>query len=399
MSATSSGTTASAGAAPVAPAGLNDAFVLMYKLLAITACMVLVILFLTALFDLIMYQRGEIKQKLRIIMDKNVFNKDTTDTEAIQYIKNTPDDEPFNIFFEQKLIAGLFMIVGFAVLALGLQLGTFFGIKMWSVFKRAEFVDRIELPIQLLMVLVMAYVAASIMNAIYKRNFLKKAQPNIKQLQAQLARLNNYVYSYLTNDAKNTFLPALVGDDLDTVVGVLRNLLQRGSPDDMDLTAEDFAAIKMLFTTNLYGFYRYMIPEGDPAFDDIRTMFSSQGLRRRQIEPSMYLYYNQPTYVPNVYPVIRDRLQPLLGTREKAFNKELSRLMRELNRQLAALQDISAGKKVIRNYLLSVLLVVWIFVMILLGIFYKELEPYMGMVKAIFQGIWEKLLKYIMIVK
>jgi hypothetical protein len=96
----------------------------------------------------------------------------------------------------------------------------------------------------------------------------------------------------------------------------------------------------------------------------------------------MYLYYKQPIYVPNIYPSVRDRLQPLLEDRERQFVKDLSKTMRELNRQLAALQNISSGKKAVRSYLWNVFLMVLLFVGILIGLYRTEAMPYLQMIKG-----------------
>jgi len=372
------------------PAGLNDAFVLIYKIIAILIALTLGVMFLTTAMDIFLFQRGELQQTVKLVLNKNLFNKDTTDTAAMDYLKNNPDDEPYNIFLEQKMIGSMFTLTGVGLTVLGLQVGTFFSLKMWSVVKRAEFTERIDLPLKLILVLVIGFGAATFFNSNYNQIFVKKTQPNMKSIRTQMVRLNTLIYTSLTNDVRNRFLPALLSDDLDTCVKVLREYLKRGNPNDTELTAEDYTALKMLFTINIYGFYRYMIPEGDPVFDELRGLFTTQGIRKREIEPTAYMYYKQAAFVPNAYPTVRDRLQPLLGMRERMFVVELGKMMRELNRQMVYLQDISGGKKALFSYLLATFAVALLWIILVIGVFYQELSPFLGVAAQAAAVFWEK---------
>ena len=374
----------------VLPGGLNDAFLLIYRIIAILISLVIIVYFLTAALDMFIYRRTEVQQKIRKTLNKNIMNKDTTDIAAIDYLKNNSEDEPYNVFAEQKMTSALYMLSGIGVIVLGLQVGTFFGLKLWAVVKRAEFTDKIEVPMKLVAVIVVGVAAATLLNDTYKGTFIKKTQPNIKTLRTQLVRLNNFIFTSLGNDAKNRFLPALQSDDLETCITVLKDYARRGNVNDTQMTAEDFMALKLIFTVNVYSFYRYMIPEGDAAFDDIRALFTTQGIRNRSVEPTAYLYYNQPAFVPNIYPTIRASLQPLLGSRERAFVLELGKMMRELNRQLIAVQNISSGKSALSGYLLTVFIIAGLWVAVLFGIFFQEIQPYLGIAGQYLNAIWLK---------
>lgn len=375
---------------PPGPSGINDAFVLIYWILAILIALTLTVFFMTSVMDLYLFNKSEVSQKIRLTLNKNLFNKDTTDTEVMTYLDNNPEDEPYNIFLEQKMVGGLYTLTGIGLIILGLQIGTFFSLKLWSVIKRAEFVEQITLPFKLLFVLVIGFGAATVFNTNYDRIFVKKTQPDMKAVRAQMVRLNTFIYTSLTNDLRNRFLPALLADDLDTCTKVLRDYVKRGNPNDTELSAEDYTAIKMIFTINMYSFYRYMIPEGDPTFDDIRTLFTTQGIRKREIEPTAYMYYKQSAFVQNVYPTLRNRLQPLLGMRERSFITELNKLMRELNRQMVYLQDISGGKSSLFSYLISTFGIALIWVTALIGVFYQEVLPFVLAAVEFLGVVWGK---------
>ena len=372
------------------PGGLNDAFTLVYRILAIIIALIIATYFLTAAMDMFRYRRNELKQKVRQALNKNIMNKDTTDVAAIEYLKNDAEDEPYNVFAEQKMTAGLYMLSGIGLIVLGLQMGTFFGLKLWAVVKRAEFAEKIDVPLKLVAVIVVGISAATLLNNTYKGTFLKKTQPDMKKLNTQFARLNNFIFTNLGNDTKNRFLPALQSDDLETCIAVLKDYARRGNVNDVQMTAEDHMALKLIFTVNVYSFYRYMIPEGDAAFDDIRALFTTQGIRSRSVQPTAYLYYNQPAFVPNIYPTIRASLQPLLGSRERAFVLELGKMMRELNRQLIAIQNISSGKSALSSYLLTVFIIAGLWVAVLFGIFFQEIQPYLGIAGQYLATVWSK---------
>jgi len=377
------------------PGGLNDAFLMIYRIIAILIALLIATYFLTAAMDMFIYRRNEIKQKVRRTLNKNILNKDTTDIAVIDYLKNNPDDEPYNVFAEQKMTSGLYVLSGVGLIVLGLQMGTFFGLKLWAIVKRAEFTDKIDVPLKLVAVIVVGIAAATLLNNTYKGTFIKKTQPNMKKLRSQLVSLNNFIFTNLGNDAKNRFLPALQSDDLETCIVVLKDYARRGNVNDIQMTAEDYMAVKLIFTVNVYSFYRYMIPEGDPAFDDIRALFTTQGIRDRTVEPTAYLYYNQPAFMPNIYPTIRASLQPLLGSRERAFVLELGKLMRELNRQLIAVQNISSGKSALSSYLLTVFILAGLWVLVLFGVFFQDVQPYLGIAGGYLATIWAKFKSFV----
>lgn len=378
------------------PGGLNDAFLMIYRILAILIALVIATYFLTAAMDMFIYRRNEIKQTVRRTLNKNILNKDTTDIAVIDYLKNNPEDEPYNVFAEQKMTNGLYVLSGIGLIVLGMQMGTFFGLKLWAIVKRAEFTDKIDVPLKLLAVIVVGIAAATLLNNTYKGTFIKKTQPNMKKLRSQLVSLNNFVFTNLGNDTKNRFLPALQSDDLETCIVVLKDYARRGNVNDIQMTAEDYMAVKLIFTVNVYSFYRYMIPEGDPAFDDIRALFTTQGIRDRTVEPTAYLYYNQPAFMPNIYPTIRASLQPLLGSRERAFVLELGKLMRELNRQLIAVQNISSGKSALSSYLLTVFIMAGLFILVLFGVFFQDVQPYLGIAGGYASAIFAKIKMFVL---
>jgi len=197
------------------------------------------------------------------------------------------------------------------------------------------------------------------MNYLYKHVFLKDTQPSLKGLRSQLREIKSYIYANADFDrAQNRFFPAMLANDMDTVIEALQAKIKETTrPDAKTLQSSDYTAARMIFALNLYTYFHYEIPEGDPASDEIRKMFSADGLRTQKVDPAMYFYYKKPIYITNMYPSLRKDLKQALGARERAFVQHVAIMMRDLNRRLARLQLISSGKKKIDDYLWRILFV------------------------------------------
>jgi len=79
-------------------AGLNDAFIIVYRVVAILGIIGFVVITLLALMDVVLYYFGEIQQRFKLTLDPNMANKDTTDVDVLRYLANDIDNEPYNVF-------------------------------------------------------------------------------------------------------------------------------------------------------------------------------------------------------------------------------------------------------------------------------------------------------------
>lgn len=366
------------------PAGgtLNDAFALIYRIISIFAAFGVGFIAILGAFDIFTFTRDEVSQKVKFVIDPNLFNKDTIDVRAMNYLNNDIDNEPYNIFLQQKLSSGIFTLTGIALIIFGIQLGTFFALKLTSVIKRMEFTEKISLPMRNLVTIIVAFIGVYVLEYVYRNKFIKEVQPTLKNVRTQLRDLRKFIYANMDYDrVENKFFKALTSNDIDGVVDTLRATLAKSNQTARGLQAEDYTAARMLFTVNLYTYFNYEIPEGEPAYEELRGMFSREGFQRQTVDPTMYFYYKRPIYVPNIYPIIRERLRDVLGRRERMFLAEVSRMMRELNRRLSRLQTISDGKKNVNSYIKRSFALLAVFLAIILGLFYEEARPY-------FVGIW-----------
>jgi hypothetical protein len=389
---------------PRLPPGLSEAFLLIYKLTTIFAAMVFALMVVYGVLDVLAYVKNEVAQRVQRTRDPNMFNKDTTDIKALRYIQtNNPDDEPYHIFQQQQLVGYLFVIAGIMIIFLGIQLGTFFSLKIFAVFTQREFKEQVEVPTRLLAAMVVMMVAAVLIKGLYRKHFIRRVQASLRDLRSQLRDIRTFMYNNFSTNS--TFLAALRSDNIDDVVETMKAVLtakdanacmDKMSPCDGDVES-------MLFTLNIYSYLRMQVPDSDPNYDKIRLMFDVDGINSRSVDPTMYFYYKQPTYIPNLYPVLRKSLKKYFGTptgkpapndytentvRERIFLVNVSNKMQDLNSKLSRMYNLATGKNKVRGYLFTYLLYVSLFAAILIGMFFTEAKPYLLMVWAAWERFW-----------
>ena len=237
--------------------------------------------------------------------------------------------------------------------------------KIYTSVKRIEFNEKVDIPFQYLLVIIVSFVGVIIISSIYKSGFIKNTQPKLKALRAKMRDVKSYIYRNLSNDSR--FLSALKTNDSEGVVDAMK----RNVKNQVVLT-------KMMFTYNLYLYFIANIPESDPAFDQINAMFSTDGIRTQKVDPSMLFYYKKTEFVPNQYYLaLRNQLEPELKTSSMSFIKAITTVMKELNKKLMQIQNINEGKVAVRDYMWKILwssvAVTLVLIIMLLFILYKDL--------------------------
>jgi hypothetical protein len=391
---------------PLMTTGMGEAFNLLYRLLAIIVALLFMLIFVFTTTDIFKYAMNEASQRWKRFYDPNMYNKDTTDVDALRYISaSAAEDETYNIFKTQRFVSYIFMIVGIAVIILGLQIGSFFGMKIWAIFNGRVFNERVQLPMKLLAVILIIVVAGFAIKDVYKQRFTKRVQTSLVEVRTQLSAIRTFIYNNLTKDPN--FLRALIADDIDTMVKVITDTLKTKRGKCTDSTKPcDGDVENMIFSMNLYSFLRYQIPSSDPNFENVTKLFTPEGVTNRTVDPTMYFYYQQPIYIPNLYPTIREKLgsQPFYpptgtgnekiqaaGSRERIMMLNINNKMQDLNTKLTRLHNLASGKVKVGTYLIMVALVVLVFCLVLLGLFLPELMPYLPIVIDTIKGIWRSL--------
>jgi hypothetical protein len=357
------------------PKGLNQAFNLVYRVIALLIALCFIGMFILAILDIVKYLNGEARQQTKAALNRELLNKDTTDMESLGYLKNDRKKEKYNIFMEVQIISGIYMIAGIAMFMLAIQLSSFIIFKVYAILRNKPNEEEVSLPPRNLGVIIFGIVGAYILQSIYQNKFIDQVQPSLSQVVQRMRTLKSFIYNNMAGSA--TFFNNLTGDDLDEALNEVYSNIDTSTTAKAgtQLLANDYVAIKMLFTACVYNFFRDEIPEGDPAFTDIKAMFTVNGLKTQSVDPTSYLYYRSSLYVPNIYPSVSKKMASLLGNREHSFKKQLASRLRELNRQLAGLQDISSGKSAVHGYLWTMLIVLGVFVLVFLGMYIKEAQP------------------------
>lgn len=360
----------SAPAAATSTAGLNEAFGLIYKVAVILSILAFFIIACLCAIDVYAYVRDEVKQSSKLVLDPNLHNKDTTDVNAFKYLNASPDNEPYNIYLVQKIVNGVYTMIGLVVIIFAIQVASFFGFKIYSIINETPFRETIDLPINSLAVLVIVFIGIMIFNYIYKHTFLQITQPSMDILRKRMRDIKKYVYGNLELGEDARFSNALAGNDMDTILAILKEKLADDDGSGTSSAAMD--AARMIFSLNLYTYYQYEIPENDVVWEDLRVMFSPTGAQNQTIDPTLYFYYKKPIYVTNMYPSLRKDLSPLLGEGERSFVREISKMMRQLNLRLSRLQEISGGKKELFDYLKKVFILALVFLVIVSVVYFEK---------------------------
>lgn len=389
-----------AAAGPRMPNGLNEAFITIYKILVILAGLVYAMMIFYGFADILQYIWDEIQQRVKRTKDPNMFNKDTTDMSALTYVQTgSLEEEIYHVFQEQQLIGVLFTLAGVMILLLGTQLGTFFGMKLYSIFTEKTFKEQVELPTKMLAGMIILVFAAVAIKSLYKRNFIKQVQASLRDIRAQLRGIRSYIYNNLSDNA--TFLTALRTNNIDDIIDTIATVLQARDPDTCTdkMAPCDVDVERMIFTLNFYSYLRFQVPDTDPNYDKISTIFTPEGVQNASVDPTLYFYYKQPIYIPNLYPIMRGRMAKFFGkptgkkapndfkanpVRERILMVNLNSKMQELNTKLARLYNLATGKQKIRGYLFAYLFYVLLFALVLFGLYYQEARPYAALV-------WQKI--------
>jgi len=345
--------------------GLNDAFQIVYTIAALFGLVIFVVLVITCIINIVSFTIKEIKQKTKITRDTYLFNKDSTDVAILRYTSgDNPDKEPYMIFNQQRIIGILFTIISIVILLFAAHVAIYLGFKLWSVISEKPFNDIITVPYRMFGILVILYMVAFVGAWIYKSVFIEKVQKKLKASKLSVSKLKSVMYNNLTDDSD--FLKALRSDNLTNI--------QKSLVDSYKLEGYTSMA-KKIFTLSVYNYYRYQIPDTDPGYDEVLKMFTTQGYDSQSVNPSDYLFYGTPNYIPNVYPLLRDNLG--FGTidrnKEYAMQQEMSQMFRDLNRKMAELKKIGQGKWSLFAFMWIIFFSALLFLLIFGFIFSKEI--------------------------
>lgn len=364
---------------PAPPPGINDAFENVYRMLQVISIIIAATVLVMSVTDLISYTVQDAKQRVKLAADADLPIDSTTDMASLKYSRASIEDEPYNVFRAQQVIAVGLLIAGVYIATVGAHLGTFAALRVHSLFNNRPFTDRADIPRQSMVVLIVVAIMCIAARSVYHTQFVRGAQTAMRRTRAQLDGARTFVQNNLSDDA--TFLAALRANNMDDITDFIRNTLQsRPSGTCTDKRdACDGDVEKMLVSINLYSYLRFNIPPGNPNREKVMRMFVPPGdATGSSVHPSSFLYMQKVTHVANLYPTLRPRLIDAFGDdpkRERIFVANLNRRMQDINELFARLQNISSGKQKLRRYMVSMMVIGVVACAVLLGVHWDDVAP------------------------
>jgi hypothetical protein len=231
-----------------------------------------------------------------------------------------------------------------------------------------------------------------------------------------------YIYTHLSQNPD--FLNALVSKDITTLLRILTTQINQNNRNNCgDPTANcDIEVERMIFTLSLYSFLQDQIPEADDNYQTIQTIFTVENIQNPKIDPTIYFYYKQPIYIPNLFSTIQDiyngtttnssgdEASPSPSSnvanavvqaatsnnggggggslftdpdRELIFITQLTTMLQTANKKLARLQSIAQGKETLFKYMI-VFAIMATFIAIAFGaLYYPDLKKILASIGTI----------------
>jgi 23S rRNA maturation mini-RNase III len=378
------------------PQGMNDAFITMYTLLASLSAVLFVILFLISWGDVFEYIYNESSQAFSMIKDPNLFIKDTNDYSIMNYItSNTVEDEPYHVFLGESILGYVYKFIGIFILIFAVQYGLFFSFMLYSKIKQIPFNDSVKPPMMIIISLMLSFIGASVLTALYKTYFINKTQNTLKDLRTQMRDTKLFIYKNMTQNAD--FLNALVHSNLNALLSILSNEISKNDRNAKSCSSPttncDIEVERMVFTISLYSYLHDQIPEADSNYELIQSIFTVNNIQHAKIDPTIYFYYKQPIYIPNLFSTLQNTNgTPLFSDaeRELIFLTRLTTLFQTANKKLARLQILSKGKQTLLKYFILFAFCATAIFLAFLGIYYNDLKQ---LINAIYSRIPSMLSK------
>jgi hypothetical protein len=248
---------------------------------------------------------------------------------------------------------------------------------LYSKLKQLPFSETVEPPYINIGTAIIAVVGAAILTRIYKQYFIKKSQGKLKEIRAQLRDIKLFIYKNLSTNGD--FLKAVVQNDLNAMLSLFNAEINKNNRNNCTSPTSncDAEVQKMVFTISLFSYFNDQIPESDPNYETMKQIFTLDNIQKRTIDPSLYFYYKQPIYIPDMFSTFQDiNEKPFFtdSSREHVFHTGLTILFQTCNKKLANLQMISDGKNKIASYIVIFLCIIILFICIFCGIYYSEIK-------------------------
>lgn len=342
---------------------LNSAFQTIYMIAMILTIVIYLIIVILGIINLIMYISRQISQSIQTKKDKYLLNKNSNEFELLEYLSNNESNDPYYIYTQRSMIGLIYSIIGAIIIVFGIQIAIYLGLRIWSILQSNPYKDTLDIPYRTAGIFIFLFVIAFSMDAIYKSLFLKIFQNRLNEAQSTYTQTKRIFYTNVTDDVR--FLNLLRSDDTKGMATYLKGV---AATDDTSSIARRF------FTMSIYSYFRYEIPDTDPAHDEALKIFTRQNINSEDINPADFLFFNKANYVSNVYPIVREQLglSTVLGdNREYQVQVELNRMLRDFNRKINELSNIDKANSSLLNYIITMFFIS-LFASVLLALFFVK---------------------------
>ena len=392
---------------------------ILYKNFALACLAGVSLLLLISMYDFVKVIYDKITLQNKFDRDfANVFTKDTSDYKSLNYIGTDPDQEPYNIFLQQKIILYILIVVASCVILFAVQLSLLFGTTVLRAFKKkfdkngaignhagendspATYIDKDTF--RYLIPIIATGIVLIVLSTFYKRNFINNAQNKVKNIRNQMRNIKRFVYAYLTKNEK--FLNAIQNDDLKSIIYIIQSTINKDNGNDCAANNDgvgcgnDSEARKMLFTYSLYSYFKFIVSENDDYYMDVMSLFNINNITNTQeIDPAQYFYYKENVNVKNLYAIMRsditgdtspngtpstfitqdeDGNDIFDAERESQFNSQLDNMFQNLNANIIKTNKLVISRAAVSTYIYSYFgLTLLAFIVVLLASWRNVSDP------------------------
>lgn len=302
------------------------------------------ILLVLSFFDITFYTIAKAIQDISLRLNPNLFNKESVDYSLLRYRTNTKDDEPYNIYLQQQITVWIYMFLGVIIVYVFLHkiiILTLRGVVALSSKEPSKTgggsMISDEIKEAAFFVIIMVVLALSY-NMFYTSRFEKRIKPDVIDISASIKSITDATYDSLSTD--EAFLKSVLEGSLDESYKIINRQGNR---------ADTIGS--MIFTMCLYSYYKHNTDI--MTNENIKQMFTRDEIRLRRISPFDYLYYNQTSFIPNLYQSIEPHIKQVLNTSSKraAVRQNVASRLNNVNRKLVKMFRMSMIQSGVFAYL------------------------------------------------
>lgn len=349
---------------------INMIFIRGYPFIGYLSAVAVVLLLVLTLVDIVSFMISEISESAAMSMNPNLLNKEAIDYILLEYSKNIKEKEPYTIFLQQKVVITIFWLFAAILVYCVLHFAIVFTLYIYSAFKKSEkTIDPSSVKLEvgdnkldkkaffsILTMLSFAIVASSY----YHNRFVMDIKPELVETSNNLKSITDAIYDNISTD--ELFLKSVIDKD---TIQCYKIINKQG--DRVDKIGG------MIFTLSLYSYYNN---NTSLKFnEDIKSIFTRNQIKLRNIDPYDYLYYNQTTFIPNLYQSIESYIKDVLNTPAKrsAVRQNVNTRINDVNRRLARMFRMSSIRSSIRLYMTMCAIIAIIFFIIIVLIYLDDI--------------------------